>query len=252
MTRDESLATVRLNRPDKRNALNATMRAELIDALDRLAEDDHIKVVILTGSGERAFVAGADVAEFADRSVDQQREHTYGRRVYEVVSDFPKPTIAAIHGYCLGGGSELALACDLRVASRSARFAQAEICVGLIPGAGGTQRITRFAGYGQALRIALSGEMIDGAEAYRIGLVEFLVEDGEHLKAARDLAARIARWSPSSLRLVKRAIRAAMEAPVSEGLTMERELFLAAFGSDDGREGVRAFLESRQAVFHGR
>ncbi len=214
VTRDEAIATLFLDRPDKRNALNATMRAEIVDALDFLAEDVGVRAVILTGSGDESFVAGADITEFAMRSLEEQREHTHGRRVYEVVAEFPKPTIAAVHGYCLGGGAELALACDIRVASRSARFGQAEIRVGLIPGAGGTQRTTRLVGNGQTLRIALTGGLIDGAEAYRTGLVEFLVEDGDHLKTARDLAARMVRRSPSSLGLIKRTVLASMETPL--------------------------------------
>jgi enoyl-CoA hydratase/carnithine racemase len=146
----------------------------------------------------------------------------------------------------------LALACDLRIADRTARFGQAEIRLGLIPGAGGTQRLARLVGPGQALRIALTGDMIDAEEAYRIGLVEFLVDEGEHLAKAREVAERMARWSPVALRLAKKAIRAAMETPLSAGLELEKELFLAAFSSEDGREGVAAFVEKRDPEFRGR
>jgi enoyl-CoA hydratase len=246
-----SVATVFLNRPDKRNALNATLRAELIDALESLREDREVRVVVLAGAGESAFAAGADVAEFAARSVEEQRRLTFVRRLYEAVAEYPKPTIAAVHGFCLGGGAELALACDLRVAARSAKFGQAEIRIGLIPGGGATQRLTRLVGYGQALRIALTGDMIDGEEAHRIGLVEFLAEDGGHLEMAREVGARIARWSGLALHLVKKAVRTSMEASLAAGLEVERELFLAAFGSEDGREGVRAFVESRRPEFGG-
>lgn len=244
------IAILFLNRPEKRNALNAAMRREIIHALDRLETDESVRAIILTGSGDSAFVAGADVAEFAHRSVSEQREHTFGRRVYDAVASHPKPTIAAIHGFCVGGGSELALACDLRVATRSARIGQAEIRIGLIPGAGGTQRMTRLVGYGQTLRLALTGDLIDGAEAYRIGLVEYLAEDGDHLDTARKVAAKIAAWSPLSLSLVKRAVAASMEMPLSAGLEFERELFLTAFSSQGGREGVRAFVEGRKPKFH--
>ncbi len=248
---EDGVAVVTLNRPEKLNALNSTVRREIMEAVDRLATDDEVKVAILHGAGEKAFVAGADVSEFAERTPAEQRALYRHRRVYDAVADFPKPILAAIHGYCLGGGSELALACDLRIADRTARFGQAEIRIGLIPGAGGTQRLARLVGPGQALRIALTGDLVDAEEAHRIGLVEFLVDEGEHLEKAREVAGRMARWSPVSLRLVKRSVRAAQETSLSAGLELEKELFLAAFGSADGREGVRAFVEKRDPVFRG-
>jgi enoyl-CoA hydratase len=247
-----AVATITLNRPEKLNALNARVRRELTEAVDALAADDAVKVAVLHGAGDRAFVAGADVTEFAARTPGEQRALYNHRRVYEAVADFPKPLLCAIHGFCIGGGSELALACDLRIADRTARFAQAEIRLGLIPGAGGTQRLARLVGPGQAMRIALSGDTIDAEEAHRIGLVEFLVEEGRHLEKAREVAERIARWSPVALRLAKRSIRAAFETPLSAGLELEKELFLAAFASEDGREGVRAFVEKRDPEFRGR
>jgi enoyl-CoA hydratase len=252
VTNEGPVALITLNRPDKLNALNAALRAELMENVDRLAGDDEVRVAILHGAGEKAFVAGADVSEFAARSPGVQRALYDERRVYDAVAAFPKPLICAIHGFCIGGGSELALACDLRVADRTARFAQAEIRLGLIPGAGGTQRLARLVGPGQAMRIALTGEMIDAEEAHRIGLVEFLVDEGKHLAKARAVAERIARWSPVALRLAKRSIRASQETPLSAGLELERELFLAAFGSEDGREGVKAFVEKRDPHFRGR
>ena len=250
--RDDGIAVVTLNRPDKLNALNEAVRQQLMEVVDALATDDRVKVAILHGAGEKAFVAGADIGEFAERTPGEQREVYLRRRVYDALAAFPKPVIAAIHGYCLGGGSELALACDVRVADRTARFSQAEIRIGLIPGAGGTQRLARLVGPGQALRIALTGDMVEAEEAHRIGLVEFLVDEGEHLEKALELAGRMARWSPVSLRLIKQSVRAAMEAPLSAGLELEKELFLAAFASEDGREGVRAFIEKRTPEFKGR
>jgi len=246
------VALVTLNRPEKRNALNATLRRELTEVLDQLAPDDGVKVVILQGAGEKAFVAGADITEFASRTPAEQREVYRERRVYDAVAAFPRPLIAAVHGYCLGGGSELALACDLRVADRTARFSQAEIRLGLIPGAGGTQRLARLVGAGQAMRIALTGEMIDAEEAHRIGLVEFLTEPGRHVEKAVEVAEQMARWSPLALRLAKQSIRAALETPLSAGLELERELFLAAFASEDAREGLAAFLDRREPRFRGR
>ena len=197
-------------------------------------------------------MAGADVSEFAARTPEEQREIYRHRRVYDALAGFPKPVICAIHGFCIGGGNELALACDIRVADASARFGQFEIRLGLIPGAGGTQRLARLVGPGQALRIGLSGDLIDAAEAYRIGLVEFLADEGGHLVKARQLAARMTRWSPVTLRLVKKAVREAYERHLSDGLAAEKELFLEAFASEDGREGVKAFVEERRARFRGR
>jgi enoyl-CoA hydratase len=252
VAKEGPLATITLNRPDKLNALNSVVRREVMEAVDALAVDDEVKVAILHGAGEKAFVAGADVTEFAARSPVEQRELYNHRRVYDAVAGFPKPILCAIHGFCIGGGSELALACDLRIADRTARFGQAEIRLGLIPGAGGTQRLARLVGPGQAMRIALTGDMIDAEEAHRIGLVELLVDEGEHLAKAREVAERMARWSPVALRLAKRAIRAAMETPLSAGLELEKELFLAAFSSEDGREGVTAFVEKRDPEFRGR
>lgn len=250
--REGFVATVRINRPDKLNALNAVVRREIAQAMDQLAEDDSVRVAVLCGTGEKAFAAGADVAEFAGRTPGEQREVYRRRRVYDAVAAFPKPLIAAIHGFCLGGGVELALACDVRVADPSARFGQFEIRLGLIPGAGGTQRLARLVGPGQAARIALSGDVLDGTEAHRIGLVEILADEGEHLARARQLAGRMARWSPVALGLVKESLRAAAETPLADGLALEKELFLAAFASDDGREGVRAFVEKRRPEFRGR
>jgi enoyl-CoA hydratase len=249
--KDGPVAIITLNRPDKLNALNSTVRREVMEAVDALAVDDDVRVAVLHGAGEKAFVAGADVSEFAAREASEQRRVYQHRRVYDAVAAFPKPIIAAIHGYCLGGGSELALACDLRVADATATFGQAEIRLGLIPGAGGTQRMARLVGPGQALRIALSGDFIDAEEAYRIGLVEFLVDEGQHLTKALEVAGRMARWSPVALRLVKQSVRAALETPLSAGLELERELFLAAFASDDGREGVQAFIDKRKPEFKG-
>lgn len=249
---DDGIAVITLNRPEKLNALNRQLRGELMQMVDELASDDEVRVAVLHGAGEKAFVAGADVSEFAARSPAEQREIYNHRRVYDAIAEFPKPIICAVHGYCLGGGSELALACDLRVADSTARFAQAEIRLGLIPGAGGTQRLARLVGPGQAMRIALSGDTVDAEEAHRIGLVEFLVDEGEHLARAREIAGRMARWSPVALRLAKRSIRAAFETPLSAGLELEKELFLAAFSSQDGREGVRAFVEKRDPDFRGR
>ncbi len=248
----DGIAEVAIDRPGKLNALNETVRQELMESFDELASRDDVSVAILHGLGRKAFAAGADVAEFAARTPAGQRELYRHRRVYDALADFPKPVICAIHGFCIGGGNELALACDIRIADPAARFGQFEIRLGLIPGAGGTQRLARLVGAGHALRIGLSGDLIGAEEAHRIGLVEILAEEGGHLDAARELARRMCRWSPLALQLVKTAVREAAEKPLSEGLAAEKELFLAAFASEDGREGVRAFVEKRRPRFRGR
>lgn len=248
----DEIAEVAINRPDKLNALNEAVRGELTQVFDDLAIRDDVKVAVLFGAGDKAFVAGADVGEFAARTPEEQREVYRHRRVYDALAEFPKPVICAVHGFCLGGGNEIALACDIRVADSTARFGQFEVRLGLIPGAGGTQRLARLVGPGQALRIGLCGDFIDAREAYRIGLVEFLTEEGGHLDRARELAGRMTRWSAVALKLVKRAVREAHERHLSDGLAAERELFLEAFASEDGREGVKAFVEKRRPRFTGR
>jgi enoyl-CoA hydratase len=249
---EDRVAVITINRPDRRNALNAAVRAELIDALDRLRDDDAVRVVVLTGAGDRAFVAGADITEFAQRSPLEQRAAMSGRRVFDEVAAFPKPTIAMVNGVALGGGCELAMACDMRLASRSARFGQPETRLGLIPGGGGTQRLPRLVGAGRALRMILSGEAVVAEEAHRIGLVDELAEDTELRARTLELAKAMAAASPVALRLAKAAVAAAWETPLSAGLAMERELFITAFASDDRREGVTAFLSKRNPEFSGR
>jgi len=249
---EDRIATIVVDRPEKRNALNAVVRRELVDALDALRDDDGVRVVVLTGEGDRAFVAGADITEFAERSPLQQRDAMDGRRVFEVLAEFPKPTIAKINGYALGGGCELALACDFRIAARSARLGQPEIRLGILPGGGGTQRLPRIVGYGRALRMILIGELVDAEEAERIGLVDLVVDDDELDARTRELAATLAGYSPVALRLAKDAVRATLEMPLSAGLRYERELFVTAFASEDRNEGIRAFLEKRAPEFAGR
>lgn len=250
--RDDHIAVITLNRPDKLNALNSEVRRILRETFDELEQDDDVRAVVIHGTGEKAFVAGADITEFAARTAEEQREVYARRRIYETVADFPKPVLCAIHGFCIGGGSELALACDIRVADRTARISQAEIRIGLIPGGGGTQRLARLVGRGWASIISLTGDFIEAEEAHRIGYIDVLVDKGEHLTRALELAGRMTRWSPVSLRLAKDAIRAAFELPLEEGLVYEKERFLDAFASEDGREGVSAFMEKRKPDFKGR
>ncbi|MDH5761126.1 MAG: enoyl-CoA hydratase-related protein [Gemmatimonadota bacterium] len=250
--RDDAIAVITLNRPEKLNALNAEVRGLLKEIFADLSRDDDVKVVVIHGTGDKAFVAGADISEFAARTAMEQRAVYAEPRIYEVVGEFPKPVIAAIHGFCIGGGSELALACDVRVADRTARLSQAEIRIGLIPGGGGTQRLARLVGRGHAMLISCTGDFVEAEEAHRIGWVEVLVDEGLHLEKALEIAGKMARWSPVSLKLAKQAVNAAFEMPLRAGLEHEKELFLAAFASDDGREGVKAFVEKRKPEFKGR
>lgn len=249
---EERVATLTVNRPERRNALNATVRTELVDALEALREESEVRVVILTGAGDRAFVAGADITEFAERTPLEQRQAMQPPRIFELVAAFPKPVIAMINGFALGGGCELALACDLRIAAASARLGQPEIRLGLIPGGGGTQRLPRLVGPGRALRLILTGELIDAAEALRLGLVDEVVPDDALRPRTLELARAIAGQSPVAVRLAKEAVRAALELPLAAGLAHERELFITAFGSEDKAEGVAAFLAKRSPEWKGK
>lgn len=248
---DGGVAIVTVNRPDKRNALNATVRTELIAVLDFLRGQDNARVLVITGAGDKAFIAGADIDEFAERTPVEQRGIMCQRTVFADLADFSKPTIAMINGFALGGGCEIALACDLRIAGKSARLGQPEIKLGIIPGGGGTQRLPRLIGTGRALRMILTGEMIDADEAARIGLVDITVDDADLRTTTLAIARAMAAHSPLTLRLAKAAVRAAEEMPLAAGLLLERELFITAFASEDKREGVAAFLEKRAAKFKG-
>lgn len=250
--RRDRVAIITVNRPEKRNALNSTVRRELVEALDDFRNNDDVRVVVLTGAGEKAFIAGADIAEFAERTPVEQRAAMSGRRVYEEVAAYPKPTIAMINGFALGGGCELALACDLRFAARSARFGQPEIRLGLIPGSGGTQRLPRLVGFGRAMRLILTGDLIGAEEAERIGLVDDVFDDEDLQERTLAIANSIAGHSPVALELAKTAIRTALESPLNAGLRHERDLFIVAFASEDHVEGVRAFLDKRKPEFRGR
>jgi enoyl-CoA hydratase len=252
LSMEERVATITVSRPEKRNALSATVRREILDVLDELRDSTDVRVIIFTGAGDRAFIAGADIAEFAQRTALQQRTIMAGRRIFDEIASYPKPTIAAVNGLALGGGCELAIACDVRVAARSASFGQPEIRLGLIPGGGGTQRLPRLVGTGRALQLILTGSIISADEAYRIGLVDVLVDDADLDGAASSLGRTMAQYSPVALQLAKAAVAASWQSGLEAGLALERELFIAAFGSDDGREGVRSFLDKRPPAFTGR
>ncbi len=247
-----AVAIVTINRPDKLNALNIKMREEGAQALDELSRDDSVRVLVFTGAGEKSFVAGADIKEFEGRTANMQREVMLQRSLFNAVDSFPKPVIAMVNGFCLGGGCELALACDIRIASEKARFGQPEINLGIIPGGGGTQRLTRLVGEGKAMEIILTGDMIDAQTALNLGLVNAVYAPEELESKTMELANKIAEKSPVALRLAKEAVKIASRSNLDEGLRREVDLFALCFSSEDKEEGVKAFLEKRKAVFTGR
>ena len=251
LEKGDHVATITINRPDKLNALNEPTRCELIGVLNDLRNDRDVRVVIITGAG-KAFIAGADISEFAGRTPVDQFRVMKEPTVYEAVEMFPKPVIAAINGFCLGGGCELAMACDVRIASNKAKLGQPEVNLGIMPGGGGTQRLPRLVGLGNAYKLLFTGDMITAAEAHRIGLVDEVVEADKLLERVSQLANSIALKSPVALQLIKEAVRASVRTPLDEGLRHEVTLFGLAFSSDDKNEGVAAFLEKRTAAFKGK
>jgi enoyl-CoA hydratase len=245
----DRVATLTINRAERRNALNSAVRDAVRSTLEAWAHDTAVRVVVITGAGDKSFIAGADITEFVDRSPVDAMETGGRSSIYQAVDNFPKPTIAAINGFCLGGGCELAMACDIRIASDAARFGQPEVNLGILPGGGGTQRLPRLVGLGAAYKMIYSGEMIAVDEALRIGLVDEVVPAAQLLTRARELAGVIAKKSPVAVRLIKEAVKASVRMPLDEGLRFERALFGVAFSSDEKEEGVKAFLEKREAKF---
>ena len=250
--RRERVAIITINRPDKRNALNIKTREEGAAALEELRADDSVRVVVITGAGDKAFIAGADIAEFAGRTAVTQRDVMTGQSLFTAIDSFPKPVIAMVNGYCLGGGCELAMACDLRIASERASFGQPEINLGIIPGGGGTQRLTHLVGEGKAMELILTGEIINAQAAHAIGLVNTVVPHEELEAKTMEIANRIAEKSPIALRLAKEAVKTAARSSLDEGLRREIDLFALCFSSEDKDEGVKAFLEKRKPEFKGR
>ena len=250
--RRERVAVITINRPEKRNALNIKTRQEGAAALDELRDDTGIGVVVFTGAGDKAFIAGADIAEFANRTALTQRDVMLDRSLFTAVDSFPKPVIAMVNGYCLGGGCELALACDLRIASETASFGQPEINLGIIPGGGGTQRLTRLIGEGKAMELILTGDIIDAKTAYILGLVNLVVPAADLEAKTMEIANRIAEKSPIALQMAKEAVKLASRSNLDEGLRREVDLFALCFSSEDKNEGVNAFLEKRKPQFKGK
>jgi enoyl-CoA hydratase len=249
----EGVRTITLNRPDKLNALNLDTLAELRAAFDAAAEDASVRVVVLTGAGPKAFVAGADIAEMNGLSPVQARDFSrQGQRLMSRIEQLGKPVIAMVNGFALGGGMELAMACHLRIAADSAKFGQPEVNLGLIPGFGGTQRLLRLCGRAAALELCLLGENIDAARALQLNLVTRVVAKDALEAETRKLADKLAATAPQALRGLLDAIVIAGEAPLDAGLEFETQAFAIAFSTQDMREGTSAFLERRTPSFSGR
>src|SRR3989441_736363 len=249
---NDRISFLTINRPDKRNALNQPTRDEMLHALDSLERAPESGVLILTGAGDKAFIAGADINEFEGRTALMQREAMKGMRIFTAIEEFPKPVIAMINGFCLGGGLELALACDIRIACDTAKLGQPEINLGIIPGGGGTQRLTRLIGEGKAMELILTGAIIDAQTALALGLVNHVVPADQLETKTMEIANRIAEKSPIALRLAKEAIKLASRSNLDEGLRHEVDLFALCFSSEDKNEGVQAFLEKRKPEFKGK
>ena len=250
---NDGIAFATVNRPKVHNALDQLTMSELVTAFESAADDEHVRVVILTGSGEKAFVAGADITEFASLSPVDGREYALaGQDVFNFIEKLGKPVIAAVNGYALGGGCELAMACTLRVASDNAVFGQPEVRLGLIPGYGGSQRLPRLVGKGRALEILLSGEQVSAESALEMGLVNRVVPRSELLSTAETLARTIMANAPLALRYCLEAVHRGMEMTLTEGQFLEASMFGMCFATEDVEEGTEAFLEKRAPKFEGK
>ncbi len=246
-------AKITINRPEVMNALNMDTRREIMKALDIVEnEDDEARAVVLTGAGEKAFSAGADISMFKEMTPFLAKEYLkIAKGAAKRIFDFPKPVIAAVNGYAIGGGLELAMACDMIIASKNAKFGQGEINIGIIPGVGGTQRLPRILGLHKAKELIFTGELINAEDALKLGLVNSVVEQSELMKSVEELISKISSKSPLILRLAKEALNRSASG-LEESLDFESVLFQFCFASEDQKEGARAFLEKRKPVFRGK
>lgn len=251
VTISDGICLVTVNRPEVRNALSAQVLTDLTAVLDHARDDDEVSVLVITGAGNKAFIAGADITQLQHYTPSTALESAM-QRAFDAIEGFPKPTIAAVNGFALGGGCELAMSCDIRIASERAKLGLPETNLGVLPGAGGTQRLARLVGTGRAIEMILTGRFIDAEEALRIGLVTSVVAPDALLDAARQTAATIAAKGPLAVRLAKLVVRAGMDADQSTGQVVERLAQAVLYGSEDKTEGTAAFLSKRTAEFRGR
>lgn len=250
---ENGIATITINRPKALNALNLDTVTELKDAIEKIAVDKAVKVVVITGAGEKSFVAGADIKEMATKTPAEGREWgQFGQNVFTEIENMPQPVIAAINGFCLGGGCELSCACDIRYASENAKFGQPEVGLGITPGFGGTQRLTRVVGRGQSKELIYTGGMIGAEEAKAIGLVNKVVPQEELMPAVLKLAGKIAKNAPVAVQLSKAAINRGINCDVVTGIAYEAEVFGLCFSTNDQKEGMAAFVEKRKPTFEGK
>jgi enoyl-CoA hydratase/carnithine racemase len=253
LEKKNAIAYVTVNRPKVLNALNMATMSELGAAFHDIKQDASIRVAILTGAGEKAFVAGADIGELAKHDAVAGKEYTHrGQAVLDYIENMGKPVIACINGFALGGGCELAMACTMRLASENAKLGQPEVKLGIIPGYGGTQRLPRLVGKGLAMQMVLGGEVITAAEAYRIGLVNEVTAAAELIPRAEAIAAKIIANAPLAVQYAMEAVNKGMEMTLAEGLFLEASLFGVCCATEDKKEGTAAFLEKRASVFRGK
>lgn len=249
----DSIGMITLHRPKALNALNTVLLHELSNLLDRIKEDTSIGIVIITGSGEKAFVAGADIAEMQTLTAIEGRNFgKIGQDVFNKLESLPQPVIAAINGFALGGGCELAMACDIRIASEKAKFGQPEVSLGITPGFGGTQRLPRLVGKGRAKELIYTGDIIDAGEAYRIGLVNKVAAPDELMNVAKAMAEKILSRASVAVQLSKAAVNEGLNMDLASGIAYEAEVFGLCFATEDQKEGMTAFVDKRKANFSGK
>ena len=249
---EDGVATITINRPKALNALNSAVMGEINAAITQCRKDDAVKAVIITGAGEKSFVAGADISQMATLRPQQAMAFMeFGIETFRMIETLPKPVIAAVNGFALGGGTELAMSCDFRFASENARFGQPEILIGLIPGWGGTQRLARLIGMGRAKELIMGGDQVNAQRAYEIGLVNKVFPLDQLLPEAKKFAAKLAGLPGFALKMAKDAINFGYDLPLDNAMRLETECCSQCFSTDDQKEGMKAFLEKRKAVFKG-
>jgi len=249
----ENIGLLTINRPEKLNAISNELISELKNLLDKIENDEELRVLMVTGAGDKAFVAGADIKELVDRDANQGRKVSQERQeIFSRIENLTVPVIAAVNGYALGGGLELALACSIRICSEKAQFGAPEVKLGIIPGDGGTQRLPRLVGLGRAMELILTGDFIDAQEAYRIGLVNKVLPQEELMDKATELAKKIASRPPLAVRFAKEAVNRSQEGEAASGFALESYLHALSCTTEDKKEGVSAFLEKRKGKFKGK
>lgn len=246
------IGIVTVNRPKQMNSMNSLTRSELAEAFNFLENDKDIAVILLTGSEGKAFIAGADIKEFLNQTLETEKQLEEDWIVTTIISNLKKPVIAVIDGFCLGGGLELAMSCDLRIASDRSKLGQPEINIGIIPGAGGTQRLTRLIGEGRAMEMILTGRMITAEEAFSYGIINFVYDSDDLMDEAIQIANTIGEKSKYAVERAKKSVKAVSEMNLKDGLKLEREMFIECLNSEDGREGITAFIEKRKPNFKGK